>query len=393
MVSRNVLRRNDPTEQPELPDLSDLSDRPDLPRRQPDGAGGAIAAAAFTDDGPGWARPLILSKDSGGKHRQPPAEPGPTAAPPVDAGLPVDATPHDDHALPVSRTPGAQTPPVTRTPGAQTPPVTRTPGAQTPPVTRTPGAQTPPVTRTPGAQTPPVTRTARAETPPPSAPRYVERRTARTNHISPANYPGSLFYEEPDPEPPTRPGPTADFQAFGASPDPEPPTPSESRTPPAPPIEPPGPIEPLPPTIDEPLPVTTTTTEPKISTEPKENIRMTGYQETVSRALNIEGALGFAIVDAKSGMAMATGGDPGFDLNVAAAGNSSVVQAKLRTMDDLGLHESIEDILITLGKQFHLIRLTEFDPNVFLYLVLSRSRGNLAMARYQLNKLESSLRL
>ncbi len=120
---------------------------------------------------------------------------------------------------------------------------------------------------------------------------------------------------------------------------------------------------------------------------------MVSYHDTVSKALNIEGALGFAIVDAKSGMAMAVGGDPGFDLTVAAAGNSAVVQAKLRTIDELGLHESIEDILITLGKQFHIIRVTEADPNVFLYLVLSQARGNLAMARYQLTKLETALRL
>ena len=62
--------------------------------------------------------------------------------------------------------------------------------------------------------------------------------------------------------------------------------------------------------------------------------------------------------------------------------------AELR-IDDGG----IEDILITLSKQYHIIRPTEADPNVFMYLVLGRARSNLAMARYQLAKLESKLRL
>lgn len=126
----------------------------------------------------------------------------------------------------------------------------------------------------------------------------------------------------------------------------------------------------------------------------KEFPAVASYQEIVDSALGIEGAMGFAIVDGKSGMAMATGGSPGFDLDVAAAGNSSVVQAKLRTMAELRIDDGgIEDILITLSKQYHIIRTTEADPNVFMYLVLGRARSNLAMARYQLAKLESKLRL
>ncbi|MFI2609239.1 hypothetical protein [Kitasatospora sp. NPDC018619] len=109
---------------------------------------------------------------------------------------------------------------------------------------------------------------------------------------------------------------------------------------------------------------------------------------------SIEGAIGAALVDYNSGMALATlDGPGGLDLNVAAAGNTDVVRAKMRTMDMLGLQDGIEDILITLSSQYHLIRpLTgRTGKGLFLYLALDKGRANLAMARHQLGRIEAEL--
>ncbi|MFF4507574.1 hypothetical protein [Streptomyces sp. NPDC001401] len=108
----------------------------------------------------------------------------------------------------------------------------------------------------------------------------------------------------------------------------------------------------------------------------------------------VEGSLGAAVVDYTSGMALGTlGGSKDLDLTIAAAGNTDVIRAKVRTMEQLGLKSRIEDVLITLEKQYHLIRLIagRSGNGLFLYLVLDKERSNLAMARHQLMRVEKQL--
>ncbi|MFD6120924.1 hypothetical protein, partial [Streptomyces hydrogenans] len=86
---------------------------------------------------------------------------------------------------------------------------------------------------------------------------------------------------------------------------------------------------------------------------------MASVETSLKEAMtSIEGSVGAALVDYTSGMALGTlGGGKDLDLTVAAAGNTDVVRAKLRTMEMLGIEDGIEDMLITLGSQYHLIRL------------------------------------
>ncbi|MEV6200548.1 hypothetical protein AB0M64_11265 [Streptomyces sp. NPDC051771] len=123
---------------------------------------------------------------------------------------------------------------------------------------------------------------------------------------------------------------------------------------------------------------------------------MTNVETALKEAASIDGAIGAALVDYTSGMALGTiGGGKELDLTVAAAGNTDVVRAKVRAMEMLGLNEEIEDILITLGTQYHLIRLlkSRTSQGLFLYLALSKDRANLAMARHQLKKVEADLEI
>ncbi|MFC3960630.1 MULTISPECIES: hypothetical protein [Nocardia] len=108
----------------------------------------------------------------------------------------------------------------------------------------------------------------------------------------------------------------------------------------------------------------------------------------------IDGAVGAAVVDYNSGMALGMlGSSKSLDLQVAAAGNTEVVRAKMRTMEQLGLNEDIEDILITLQGQYHIIRpmTGRKSKGLFLYIALDRNRANLALARHRLRGIEEDL--
>jgi hypothetical protein len=117
-------------------------------------------------------------------------------------------------------------------------------------------------------------------------------------------------------------------------------------------------------------------------------------ETALKEAMAIEGALGVALVDWESGMTLGTlGGGKYLDLDLAAAGNTEVIKAKVRTLESLRLKDSVEDILITLGTQYHIIRLLKNTSGhgLFLYLVLDRSKANLALARHHLKTIESEL--
>ena len=118
-------------------------------------------------------------------------------------------------------------------------------------------------------------------------------------------------------------------------------------------------------------------------------------ETALKEALSISGAVGAALVDYESGMALGTlGGGDWLDLETAAAGNTEVVRSKLRVISALRLNDEIEDILITLRRQYHLIRLLQSGKNnssLFLYLVLDRERANLALARHHLKNIEAEL--
>ena len=117
---------------------------------------------------------------------------------------------------------------------------------------------------------------------------------------------------------------------------------------------------------------------------------MSDIKSSLAGLMAIDGAVGCCIVDYTSGMVLGKDGG-GVDLDLAGAGNSEVVKAKMNTMESLGIKGDIEDILITLEKQLHIIRPSANNENLFVYLVLDKAKSNLALARRKVATIESAI--
>ncbi|MBO9434064.1 roadblock/LC7 domain-containing protein [Ruegeria sp. R13_0] len=113
----------------------------------------------------------------------------------------------------------------------------------------------------------------------------------------------------------------------------------------------------------------------------------------ISKLSEIKGLLGACLVDSDTGLTLGTEGGSKFDLDTAGAANVEVVRAKLQAIEALKLNDTIEDILITLGKQFHLVRPLDNNPNIFVYVALDKKTANLGLARLQVKAVEETLSL
>src|SRR5688572_1086404 len=104
-------------------------------------------------------------------------------------------------------------------------------------------------------------------------------------------------------------------------------------------------------------------------------------QDTFEKVANdIPGFIAASLVDLDSGMtlgAKSTRAD--FDLTAASAYNSEMVKQKLKIMKALNLRTTLEDMLLTLGDQIHLIKMV--TPGTFVYLAADRAATNLAIVR------------
>jgi len=109
--------------------------------------------------------------------------------------------------------------------------------------------------------------------------------------------------------------------------------------------------------------------------------------------MDVDGAVGAAIVDYENGMTLGTIGGRGLDMELAGAGNTEVVRSERNIIHDLDLQDDIQDLLVSLKSSYHLIRMCERHEDVFIYLVIDRDDGNLGLARREIDQIDELLEL
>lgn len=118
---------------------------------------------------------------------------------------------------------------------------------------------------------------------------------------------------------------------------------------------------------------------------------MANIRESLSSVMDIDGAKGAAMVDYQSGMTLGTAGGRDIDMELAGAANTEILRTKKSVLDKLNIDDEVEEILISLKGDYHLIRVFHENENVFTYVILDREKVNLALARMQLQDIDEEL--
>jgi len=109
----------------------------------------------------------------------------------------------------------------------------------------------------------------------------------------------------------------------------------------------------------------------------------------LAMAIGIEGGLCAAITEIASGQNLEAVGN-GADPVVAGENLAAMLRTKLKVIGMLRLKDSLEDVIVTLGTQIHMLRM--IDEKTFLLVVLDRKSANLALARYRASEAVDRLR-
>lgn len=107
---------------------------------------------------------------------------------------------------------------------------------------------------------------------------------------------------------------------------------------------------------------------------------------------NTPGYIAAAVSDVKSGVLY--GSDTSvdsFDPAIASVFNLEVAKSKLSAIKALGLKSKLENIMINLSDQIHIIDMCE-NGEYFIYLAVDSSKANLGMTVAMLNKYKKALK-
>lgn len=106
---------------------------------------------------------------------------------------------------------------------------------------------------------------------------------------------------------------------------------------------------------------------------------------------NINGFIAVSVTEIETGMSYSSLSiDSSFDPELASAYNLEVVKAKMNAIKALGLNEKINDILITLSNQLHILDVSE-DGKYFIYLAVDSKNANLGLTRAVLSKYKKEI--
>ncbi len=107
----------------------------------------------------------------------------------------------------------------------------------------------------------------------------------------------------------------------------------------------------------------------------------------------LDGLIFAALVDINSGQVVASEGR-GPDIDRAAVAASEVLRVHRRTLRQLGharVNDPVDEVLVTAGSRYHILRSLQAHPDFFILAVLDKLRSNLAMTRFRIMEAQQVL--
>ncbi|TSE04894.1 hypothetical protein [Aquimarina algiphila] len=106
---------------------------------------------------------------------------------------------------------------------------------------------------------------------------------------------------------------------------------------------------------------------------------------------NIPGLIAVSVSEVSTGVSYVSHSEKkDFDPEIASSFNLEVVKAKKSAIEALGLKSNIQDILITLSDQIHIIDVSD-NGEYFIYLAVDSSKANLGMTRALLGRYKKEI--
>ncbi len=119
---------------------------------------------------------------------------------------------------------------------------------------------------------------------------------------------------------------------------------------------------------------------------------MSNLDVIIKEMLQIDGAMGAAIVDDGSGMALAYGGPAPFPMDVVAASAVDIIRSFNTASANVGVPTQVENIVGIYDDFYFFIRqLLGKNAGLGMLVVLDRGKANQAMANHQLGLIAAKI--
>ena len=118
-------------------------------------------------------------------------------------------------------------------------------------------------------------------------------------------------------------------------------------------------------------------------------------EEDINKSLEelsmLKGTMAVSLIDWENSIILGTKTKTDFNIERASKGNSKVIRAYMKMLSKLNISSPVDDILITLSNQIHIMHIISAYPQLCIYIALDSNKSNLALSRTKAKEVGEAL--